>query len=310
MNILFFGTSYIAQQFLFELYKNKHNIFVVTLPDKPYYKNVNLVKSYAESHNIPLLQPELFKQNIISQIIKYNVDIGVVIDYGKLIPKKVFDLPHYKIFNIHFSLLPQYRGAAPIQYSLCNGDYETGVTSFYIDQTIDTGDIIIQKKLDIKYNDNAYTLLKKLIPLGIHVMNQTILELVTKNVINLPQHGIPSFTKRIKKSDGFINWHQSAITIYNKFRGLYIWPGLYSIILKGKLTGKRIKFIDMEIYDYVSINSEHDHGTIESIKANKGFIVLCSIGKLLITKIQIEGKPIVSAWNFLQGNQLQIGDKV
>jgi methionyl-tRNA formyltransferase len=308
MNILFFGTSYVAQHFLIELYKNNHNIFVITVPDKnTYCKTFNVVKNYSQEHRISCIQPELFVESVISKIIKYNIDLGIVVDYSKIIPKEVFDIPHYKIFNIHFSLLPKYRGASPIQAALCNGDYETGVTSFYIDKTLDTGDIIIQKKININFNDNAQTLLLKLIPLGIDVMNITIDSLITNNVNIKPQFGISSFTKRIKKIDGYIKWNQSAIVIYNKFRGLYIWPGLYSIILKGKLYGKRIKFIDMEIIDSISINN--DYGIIESVKENKGFIVLCAIGKLLITKIQIEGKRIVSAWSFFQGKQLRVGDK-
>jgi methionyl-tRNA formyltransferase len=308
MNIVFFGTSSIAKQFLIELYKSKHDIFVITVPDKICCKTVNSIKRYSQLHNISCLQPESFTSSIISKIIEYNADVGIVIDYSKIIPKEVFEIPQYKIFNIHFSLLPKYRGASPVQASLCNGDYETGVTSFYIDSTVDTGNIIMQKKLDIDPDDTAYTLLIKLIPLGIYVMNQTIDLLVTKSIKGIPQCGTSMLAPRIKKSDGFINWHQSAQTIYNKFRGLWLWPGLYSIVRKGSLYGKRIKFIGMKIYDNVSINN--NYGTIESLKKAKGFIVVCAVGKLLITKIQIEGKNIVSAWDFLQGKQLRIGDKL
>lgn len=312
MKILFFGSSSIAKSFLVRLYKKHHKIFIITIPDKNYIYNneQNLVKIYAQRHNIDFIQPDTFLHKwVFEKINEYKADVGIVINYGKVILRTIFELPKYKTFNIHFSLLPKYRGAAPVQHALCNGENETGITAFYIDQNIDTGNIIMQKKLMITYNDNAKTLMQKLIPLGISVMESIIHELHINHIIiqKTCQKGIVSLAPRIKKSDGLILWNTDAITIYNKFRGFYLWPGVYSKISTGKLHGKQIKFLDMEICDHCSVN--HDYGIIESVKKCKGFVVSCKLGKILITKIQLEGKTITDAWSFLQGRQLTLGDK-
>jgi methionyl-tRNA formyltransferase len=310
VKILFFGTAFISKTYLEELYKKNHTILVVTVQDKPALRGQKLrspaVKIYSQENSISFIQPERFTYDIIEKIKYFNADVGIVVAYGKLIPKIVFNLPKYKSFNIHFSLLPKYRGAAPVQCALCNGESETGITSFYIEEYLDTGDIIIQEKLNISMNDNAETLFNKLIPLGIDVMNKTLKLFQNGKCAAIPQVGKPSFAPSFKKEIGLINWNKSAVDIYNKFRGLYLWPGIYSVVSHGKFVGKRIKFIGIEVFDNSSVSQ--DFGVLYSIEKNKGFTVLCAVGKILVTKIQPESKPIMSAWDFIQGGQLSIGD--
>ncbi|MCA6072616.1 MAG: methionyl-tRNA formyltransferase [Endomicrobium sp.] len=311
VKILFFGVASISKTYLEELYKNNHEIFIITVTDKPALRGQKLappaVKVYALENNIKFIQPEKFTSDVIEIIKTFNADAGVVVAYGKLIPKTVFNLPKHRTFNIHFSLLPKYRGAAPAQYALCNGETETGVTAFYIEEGLDTGNIIVQKKLDIAVKDNAETLFNKLVPLGISVMNKT-LDLFRADSANaVAQAGEPSFAPIFRKEAGLVNWHKSANEIYNQFRGLYLWPGIYSIVSKGKLAGKRIKFIDIELFEKTSENK--DFGVLCSIEKNKGFTVSCSIGKILVTKVQPENKPVMSAWAFIQGGRLSINDK-
>jgi methionyl-tRNA formyltransferase len=310
VKILFFGTASISKTYLKELYKNNHEIFVVTMLDKPALRGQKLappaVKIYASENNINFVQPEKFTADVVETIRNFEADVGIAVAYGKLIPKTIFDLPRYRTFNVHFSLLPKYRGAAPVQWALYNGETETGVTSFYIQEGLDTGGIIVQEKLTIDIIDNAETLFSKLIPLGIEVMNKTLDLFQTGNINAVSQTGEPSFAPTFKKERGLINWNKSAYEILNQFRGLFIWPGLYSIVSKGKLKGKRIKFVDIEIFEKDFVNSEN--GTVFSIEKNKGFTVSCAVGKILVTKVQPENKPVMSAWAFIQGGQLSIND--
>jgi methionyl-tRNA formyltransferase len=311
VKILFFGTALISKIYLEELYKNNHEIFVVTMPDKPALRGQRLascaVKVYALENNINFIQFENFTTSIIETIRNFGADVGIAVSYGKLIPKTVFNLPRHRTFNIHFSLLPKYRGAAPVQYALCKGDIETGVTSFYIQEGLDTGDIIVQEKLSIDATDNAKTLFNKLIPLGVKIMNKTLDLFQTGNIKVTSQIGNPSFAPTLKKESGLINWNKSAYEICNQFRGLFIWPGTYSIVSKGRLKGKRIKFIDIEIFENSSINI--DSATVFSIEKNKGFTVLCGVGKILVTRVQPENKTAMPAWAFIQGRMLSVGDE-
>jgi methionyl-tRNA formyltransferase len=310
VKILFFGTSLVSKLFLEDLYKNNHEIFIITIPDKHALRGQKLiyqaVKIYAIKNNISFIQPAEFTTDIIKKVGNFDPDAGIAIAYGKLIPEVVFNIPKYKTFNIHFSLLPKYRGASPVQYALCNGEAETGVSSFHISEKFDTGNIIIQEKLNIDIRDNAKTLFNKLIPLGVDVMNKTLKLGRNALLSSKDQSGCPSFAPLLKKEDGLVDWRKSAGDIYNQFRGLYIWPGTYSIISQGKLAGKRIKFIEIEIFDSVSINK--DFGTVHSIEKYNGFTVLCAVGKILVVKLQPENKDIMAAWNFVQGGQLSIGD--
>jgi methionyl-tRNA formyltransferase len=311
VKILFFGTAQISKTYLEALYKDANEIFVITMPDKPALRGQKLtpptVKIYSSENDIKFIQPGTFSTSVIEDLKTFNADVGIAVAYGKLIPEAVFNLPKYKTFNIHFSLLPKYRGAAPVQYALLNGEAETGVTAFYIEESLDTGNILVQKKLSIGEKDNSQTLFNKLIPLGIKAMNETLSLFRLGKAEGLVQSGEPTFAPIFKKEKGLIDWNKKANDIYNQFRGLYLWPGIYSVVCKGKLTGKRIKFIDIEIFERSSKNK--DFGTVLSIEKDKGFVISCGEGKILITKVQPENKSIMSAWSFIQSGQLAIGDK-
>jgi methionyl-tRNA formyltransferase len=311
VKILFFGTGQISRTYLEALHTGANEIFVVTMPDKPALRGQKLtppvVKTYSLENNIKFIQPESFVPEVIEELRSFNSDAGIAVAYGKIIPERVFNLPKYKTFNIHFSLLPKYRGAAPVQYVLLNGETETGVTSFYIEKELDTGDILIQKKLFIEEKDNSETLFNKLIPLGIEAMNKTLELFRSGKPASKPQVGKPTFSPSFKKEKGHLDWSKKAGNIYNQFRGLYLWPGIYSVVTKGTLKGKRIKFIDIEIFDTDSKNK--DFGVISSIEKDKGFVVSCLKGKILVSKVQPESKHVMSAWSFIQGGQLAIGDK-
>lgn len=310
MKILFFGTAVISKDYLENLYNDGNELLVITMPDKPALRGHRitypLVKSFALDKGLQFIQPINFTSDVYQTIKSFCADVGIAVSYGKLIPKNIFNLPKLRTFNIHFSLLPKYRGAAPVQYALLNGDTETGITSFYIEDGLDTGDILLQKTIAIGIKDNAQTLFDKLIPLGIEVMKETLNLLKSGEINALQQTGEPIFAPAFKKELGLINWSKSAKDIYNHFRGLYIWPGLYSIFSSDHLKYERLKFLDFEIIEEKSQNS--DFGKVVLIEKNKGFVVTCAVGKLLITKIQPANKPAMSAWAFILGGKLKIGD--
>jgi methionyl-tRNA formyltransferase len=311
VKVLFFGTSIVSRYYLEKLYKSNYEILVITKLDKPAFRGQRFVapevKIYAIRNNIDFIQVREFTTDIIEKIKSFDADVGVVVSYGKLIPRSVFNLPKYKTFNIHFSLLPKLRGSSPVQYALCNGETETGISSFYIKDDLDSGDIIVQEKLVIDAEDTAEGLFNKLIPLGIMVMNKT-LEFFKNGKYNaIPQTGIPSFAPSLKKENGLINWNNGAGIVYNKFRGLCLWPGVYSIVSSGKLVGKKIKFAEVEIFDDSFLNDEF--GVVCSIEKNRGFTVSCAVGRILVVKIKLESKSVVSAWDFIQGGQLSVGDR-
>lgn len=309
MKILFFGTAFISKAFLENLHKSNHKIFCVTMPDKPAARGQKItppeVKVFAKENDIPFIQPEKFTSEIIEQIKSFNADAGIAVAYGRLIPKAVFEIPKYKTFNIHFSLLPKYRGAAPVQYALCAGDKETGVTAFFLEQTLDSGAVIVQEKLKINANDNTETLFAKLIPLGIEVMNKALI-LLEQGATGTVQKGEVTYAPSLKKEDGKVDWKCSAVEIHNQIRGLSMWPGTFSVIGTGNLEGRRMKFIESEVVETNTVNE--DPGKIFKIEKNKGFVVLCGTGKLLFTKIQPENKAVMNAWDFIQSGQLAEGD--
>jgi methionyl-tRNA formyltransferase len=310
VKILFFGTAQISKVFVENLYENGYGLFCVTMPDKPAARGQKLtppaVKTFAVEKGLPYIQPEKFTPDIIEQIKNFRADAGVAVSYGKLIPEEVFNVPAHKTFNIHFSLLPKYRGAAPVQRALLNGETQTGVSSFYLEKALDTGDILLQESIAIGEKDTSQTLFEKLIPSGLKIMGDTLELFKRGNPKGRKQEGEASYAPALKKEEGLLNWKKSAKEISNAFRGFHPWPGTYCIISKGRLQGKRLKILDFEIVESSSVNA--DAGKVFLIEKNKGFVVICGKGKILITKVQPENKPEMPAWDFLQSGQLKEGD--
>ncbi len=310
MNIIFFGTAGISKSFIENIDK-KHKISaVITMPDKPAARGQQLkmpaVKTYAVENKIPCIQVEKFTDEILEQIKNYNADIGVIVSFGKIIPERIFTLPKLGCFNIHFSLLPQYRGASPVQQALIDGQTKTGVTAFYIDKGLDSGNIILQDSLCIEPDDTSCTLFDKLINLGISVMNRTLDMLDNGQCLAKPQTGTPTFCSTFKKEDGKIDWSKPADEIRNLFRGLFLWPGIFTNVAEGKLAGKSLKIIDCKTAED---NSNAQPGSIISIDKTEGFLVKCGKDALLVTKVQPESKSKMPACDFLNGAGLTKGSK-
>ncbi|OFZ67829.1 MAG: methionyl-tRNA formyltransferase, partial [Bdellovibrionales bacterium RIFOXYB2_FULL_36_6] len=231
MNIIFMGTPDFAVPTLEGLINSNHKIIAVfTQPDRPKGRGREVVPSpvkvKADANNIPVLQPEKVKEpDFIKKISEYNPDCIVVVAFGQILPKDILNLPRYGCINLHASLLPKYRGAAPINWALIKGETKTGVTSMFMEEGMDTGDILIQREIEIKEDDNAGTLHDKLSQIGNNVILETLDKLERGIIKRIKQDSsVATYASKIKKEDCIIDWNAGAEDIVNKIRGLTPLP--------------------------------------------------------------------------------------
>lgn len=299
LNILFMGTPDFAVDSLDSIYRSKHNLCcVVTSEDKRSGRglkyNSSPVKDYCISNKIDFIQPNDFKSNnFLNQIKEYNPDIIVVVAF-KILPKEVWSIPSIGTVNIHASLLPNLRGAAPINWAIINGLKKTGLTSFYINQGIDTGDIILQSEIEIKEDDNFGSLYEKLkkktgnfILTTLECINNGVRksQLVTTKVLSAP---------KLNKENTRINWSNSGNDICNQIKGLSPIPGAWSTLKQSK---RNIKIYDAIFHK--SVNNK-ECGEMFVLDKNK-LMVIVNDGLIEIKKLQIEGKKKINANDFING---------
>jgi methionyl-tRNA formyltransferase len=311
LRIIFMGTPDIAVPFLETLVEKEKVIGVFTAPDMPagrYMKvKESAVKQKAKELGLRIFQPNSLKDAKISNILhKLKPDLILIVAYGYLIPEEIINIPKYKSINIHFSLLPKYRGAAPINWALIKGEKETGVSSFFLTKKLDDGDIIVQKSIEILDDFNSEILAKKLTELGQNVLENTLKTLRLENFsITKQNESLVSFAPKLKKLDGKINWNSTSSEIYNKIRGLVNWPGAYSHIDTGdslriiKLYGPKIQFIE---------ESGNLPGEILDICKERGLLIKCGYGAIWIQKVQLDGHKIIHGYEFFLGRKIQKGD--
>ncbi len=304
MKIIYMGTPDFAVPALKALNNSEHKVVAVfTQPDKPKGRKMVLtppdVKVCANELSIPVYQPESFKDDKALEIInEYNPDVIVVAAYGKILPKSVLEAAEYGCINIHGSILPKYRGAAPIQQSVLNGDKITGVTTMQMDTGIDTGDILLVKKTEIAENETSGELFDRLAELGGELIVET-LSLLEQNRIT-PQkqdESLATHTSKIDKSCCPIDFTKSAFEVHNQVRGLNPWP-----VATTKIDGKNVK-----VYSTRLCNKSAEAGMIISVKP---LIVACGEGSVEICELQPEGKKRMPAQAFIAGHKLNVGDKI
>lgn len=308
-NILFMGTPHIADCVLqFLIKENKYNIVgVVAQPDKPANRNQQLTppptKVTALNHNIKVFQPEKVRNNkeFLEEISKLNIDFMVVIAYGKILPKSILDIPKYYPINIHASLLPKYRGASPIQFCLLNREKETGVTIMKMDIGMDTGDMLLQRSVEIDSFESYSNLEEKLINLS----NKTIAEFFEKfdknEIIPVVQnHSEATYTKIIEKKDGLIDFNEDITKIYGKICAYSEWPKTYFFI-----DGKQYNIIKAK---YELINHSNQNGLIEITKKNMKIYALNGI--LEIEEIQPQAKNVLKISDFFNGSGKALNGKI
>ena len=302
MRIVFFGTPKFAIPSLKDLLQSGEELAaVVTQTDKKGGRGRILlpspVKELAMNRGLKIIQPSNIKDTaFLNELSVIKPDMVVVVAYGKILPQQILKLPPLGCINVHASLLPKYRGAAPIQRAIINGEEQTGITTMLMDEGLDTGSILLQEKTDITDEDNADTLSKKLSEMGALLLMKTIRGLKNGSVRPVPQEGIPSYAPTLKKKDGKIDWSKSAKEIFNLIRGLYSWPCAYCYLNKERIKIIRAKALDGSGFP----------GRVE--RANKGeFVIGTGKGLISIIELQPEGKTIMSAVSFLQGRRVEEG---
>ena len=299
MRIIFFGTPDFATPSLDILNKSKHEIVaVVTAPDKERGRGRKIsytpIKEYAIENNLKCFQPEKMKDEIFIESLKeLNADLFVIVAF-KILPRSVFTIPKLGSFNLHGSLLPKYRGAAPIHWAIINGDKKTGVTTFFLDDKVDTGNIIAQLEMPIADEDNLGTIHDKMSLLGADLVIKTVNKIDGGNVeLKKQNNKLASPAPKIQKELGAIDWNKSAEEIHNLVRGLSPFPAAYFMHNQ-----KKYKIFKSKIVDVVSLKV----GEISETK--KELFVGCSNSVLQILEIQLEGRKRMGVEDFLRGYSL------
>lgn len=304
--IVFMGTPDFAVPCLEALIQAGYPVVMaVTQPDKPVGRKRVLtappVKQTAQAHGIPVYQPAKVKNNpeALSTLSEVNADLFVVVAYGKILPQSILDIPGHGCINVHASLLPEYRGSAPIQWSIVNGESVTGVTTMVMDAGMDTGDMLLKTEIEISHQDTAVTLSDKLSQAGAQLLLETLPGYLSGEVKPIPQDNAAATSiPMLKKEDGEIDWTQSATRIYNQIRGFYPWPGTFT-----SYQGKTLKVIEARLAE-----PEHpDQGTPGQIlETGHDYIRLrCGEGALDLLKVQLAGSKAMDAGSFARGQRLE-----
>lgn len=305
MRVIFMGTPDFAVGALEEIIKAGHEVvLVVTQPDKPKGRGKAMqytpVKECALAHGIEVFQPVKVKEpENIEVLRKHQPDIIIVAAFGQIVPKSILDMPKYGCINIHASLLPKYRGAAPIQWAVINGEDVTGVTIMRMNEGIDTGDMIAKKTVRLAEDETGGSLFDKLAQVGAQLCVETMDIIEAGKAEYIPQNNEEAtHTSMIRKELGLIDWNKSAVEIERLIRGLNPWPSAYT-----NLSGKTFKIWKAKV---VSEENTYEPGCICRID-KAGMYVQTGKGILLLTEVQMEGKKRMDADAFLRGYQIEEG---
>ncbi|HTB86121.1 MAG TPA: methionyl-tRNA formyltransferase [Candidatus Sulfotelmatobacter sp.] len=310
LRIIFMGTAELSRASLEKLCagKNFSVAAVVTQPDKPKGRELKLtsspVKILAGNFELPVLQPlKARDEKFISELRALKPDLLVVVAYGQILPQSILDVPKYGCINVHTSLLPKYRGAAPIQRAIADGETETGVTIMKMDAGLDTGPILSTRRTPISPADDSQILHDRLAQLGAELLVETIPDFVAGKILPQPQPSQgASYAAKIKKEDGQINWNDPAERIYNRLRAFTPWPGVFSFLQ----TDDKPQLLKV----WKAGVTGQSGGAGEILSADKnGIVVGCGKDSLRILELQREGGKRLPAQEFLAGFPLKSGGR-
>ena len=306
MKIVFMGTPDFSVETLKQILAAGHEVsLVVTQPDRPRGRgkkpSFSPVKEYAMEQNIPCFQPEKIRDESCMEILqKEQADIFVVVAFGQILPQRILDIPKYGCMNVHASLLPKYRGAAPIQWSVINGDAETGVTTMRMDAGMDTGDILLQERIAIAPDETGGSLFDKLAVAGGALCVKTLSRIEDGTIESIPQdHEAATYTRMISKQDGEIDFTLPAERIECLIRGMNPWPSAYT-----RIGNKMLKIWEADV---IAQKDAHQPGEIFDVTKD-AFCVAAGDGALKILSLQLEGKKRMNTADFLRGYTLENGD--
>lgn len=303
MKIVFMGTPDFAVPTLLRLLQDGHEVCgVFTQPDKPKGRSGALqpppVKATAMEHDIPVYQPVSMKTEETLELLRQLApELIIVVAYGKLLPKAVLDLPKYGCINVHASLLPKYRGAAPIQWSMVNGEAVTGVTTMFMDVGLDTGDMLQKAETPIAENETAEELHDRLSLMGAELCSETICALQQGTLTRTKQDdSLSCYAPMLTRALSPIDWTKNARQIHNQIRGLYPWPGAETVF-----AGKRLKIHSAKL-------AEDRSGKPGEILSELPLIVACGDKTAIeLTEIQYEGGKRMKTADFLRGHRMEVG---
>ena len=301
--IVFMGTPEFAVPALRILVGSRHQIqAVVTVPDRLQGRGRQLrpsaIKQLSQSLDLPLIQPENLKdKHFIQQLSDLAPDIIVVVAF-QILPQAVFSIPRLGSFNLHASLLPKYRGAAPIHWALLNGDQESGVTTFFLKKRVDTGNIILQRKLTISPEDNLHSLYDKLCILGADLVLETADAIAAGSIVEHSQNNaLATPAPKVTPETQTLNFTQSAEQCHNRVRAFAPSPGAFTY-----RNGSRLKILLSQVQE-----TQGEPGTISEISTDS-FSIACGTGSLIVRSVQPESKKVMDAAAYLRGYPLMIGD--
>lgn len=307
MKVIFMGTPDFSVGTLEALIEAGHEVaLVVTQPDKPKGRGGKMqytpVKEVAVAHNIPVYQPKRIREpECIEELRKYNADIMVVIAFGQILPKEILKMTPYGCVNVHASLLPSYRGAAPIQWAVINGEKVSGVTTMQMNEGLDTGDMLLKVEIPLDEKETGGSLHDKLAEAGARLCVETLDALKAGTVTPEKQGDSPTaYAKMLDKHMGKIDWKMSAKEIERLIRGLNPWPSAYT---RWNENDKGMKIWEAEVAEG---QTDKAAGTVVEV-AKDGFFVQTGDGLLKITALQIPGKKRMDAAAFLRGYQMETG---
>jgi methionyl-tRNA formyltransferase len=328
MKVVFFGTPDFAIPTLKKLLENSdfQVLAVITQPDKRRERGNKLtpspVKALATDHHIPVWQPERIKKDVetLTQLQQMEADVFVVIAYGQILSKKILNMPKLGCVNVHGSILPQYRGAAPIQWSIYNGEKETGITTMLMDKGMDTGDMLLKATTPIELLDNAQILAEKLAIAGADLLIETLYKLERREITPIPQdHTIATYASLIQKPDYDIDWAKSAIQLHNQIRGFY--PNCITsfrnqplkITATVPIESASIQELPEQLQEKINkipnlSTISGQPGEVVNITKGLGAIVQTGAGLLLLREVQLTGKRPQSGWDFVNGTRLTVGE--
>ena len=310
MRVIFMGTPDFAVGTLQALLESDHEVAaVVTQPDKPKGRGKAMqftpVKEVAVEANIPVLQPtKVREEQVVEELRTYSPDVIVVVAFGQLIPKSILEMPKYGCVNVHASLLPKYRGAAPIQWAVIDGEKKSGVTTMQMDEGLDTGDMLLTEEVMLDPQETGGSLFDKLSKVGAQLLLKTLDALEDGSVTpqKQPAESTTAYAAMLNKKMGEINWNQSAVQIERLVRGLNPWPSAYT-----HLAGKTLKIWKTTIHPSDGVKREP--GCVLMMD-KKHFGVQTGEGILEIQELQLEGKKRMTADAFLRGYQLEDGTRL
>ncbi len=310
MNVVFMGTPEFAVPSLKCLIESKHDVIsVITQTDKPKGRKgkpeAPPVKNVALAAELPVIQPEnVNTRQVIEKLEKLNPDVIVVVAFGQKISNEILDLPKHKCVNIHASLLPKYRGAAPINWAIINGEKETGITTMIMSEKMDAGEVIIRKSLTINPDETTGELGDRLSKLGAETLLESLMQIETGNAEYTQQdESLVSLAPKIKKKDGLIDWNQGEEKIHDFVRGMNPKPSAYTFLVKNN-SKERIIILKTERGNSSHAGTVIAPGTIMDI-SSQGIKTATNDGSIWIKEVKPEGKRMMSAAAFSRGNDLK-----